>query len=63
MEKKDKTKILGILLILIGCLIIATAFVIIVDWIIVVLVICTGGGCYLVKIGYDYIEQSNQPVN
>jgi len=63
MEKKDKTKVLGISLMLIGCLMVAFSFMVVIDWKLMVLIILVGGGCYIVKLGFDYVGQSNQPVN
>ena len=63
MEKKQKRKALGISLIVIGCSMIATIFILILSWKLLAIIIGVGGGVYLAKLGMDYIEQSNQPVN
>jgi len=60
MEKKLKIKVLGISLMLIGCLTVALAFLIVIGWELIVLIILVGGGCYITKLGYDYVEQSNK---
>jgi len=56
MEKRYKTKAIGISLIAIGSLIVLTVFAIIIGWELIAILIGIAVGCYLVKLGIDRLK-------